>query len=121
MYSIALIEVHFWLATVGIVLYAVSMWVSGIMQGLMWRAVEPDGSLTYTFVESVKATYPYYYIRLLGGLLYLGGMLIMAYNVARTITGGAPITALIPRLNAPRPAALGPVAALRIQESRAEA
>ena len=107
MYSIALIEVHFWIATIGIVLYAVSMWVSGIMQGLMWRAVEPDGSLTYTFVESVKASYPYYYIRLLGGLLYLSGMLIMAYNVARTITGGAPVAALIPRLVAPHPAAPG--------------
>ena len=98
MYSSTLIEVHFWLATIGIVLYAVAMWVSGVTQGLMWRAIEPDGSLTYSFVESVKASYPYYYIRLLGGLLYLGGMVLMAYNVARTITGGEPVRALIPRL-----------------------
>jgi cytochrome c oxidase cbb3-type subunit I len=98
MYSSTLIEVHFWVATIGIVLYAVSMWVSGVTQGLMWRAIEPDGSLTYSFVESVKASYPYYYIRLLGGLLYLGGMILMAYNVARTITGGEPVRALIPRL-----------------------
>jgi cytochrome c oxidase cbb3-type subunit I len=85
MYSIPAIEVHFWLATIGIVLYAVAMWISGVTQGLMWRAVEPDGTLTYTFVESVKASYPYYYLRLLGGVLYLTGMLIMAWNVAMTI------------------------------------
>jgi cytochrome c oxidase cbb3-type subunit 1 len=103
MYSSSLIELHFWLATIGIVLYAVSMWVSGVTQGLMWRAIEPDGSLTYSFVESVKASYPYYYIRLLGGLLYLGGMVLMAYNVARTITGGQPVQALIPRLLPPGP------------------
>ncbi|MGE0803293.1 MAG: cbb3-type cytochrome c oxidase subunit I, partial [Lautropia sp.] len=87
MYSTALIEVHFWLATIGIVLYAASMWVSGVMQGMMWRALEPDGSLTYTFVESVKASYPYYLIRLLGGVLYLIGMVLMAWNVWRTIRG----------------------------------
>ena len=91
MYSIRAIEVHFWVATIGIVLYAVSMWISGVTQGLMWRAVEPDGTLTYSFVESVKASYPYYYIRLAGGLLYLGGMLIMAWNVAKTITGAQPV------------------------------
>ena len=92
MHSIRAIELHFWLATIGIVLYAVSMWISGVTQGLMWRAVEPDGTLTYSFVESVKASYPYYYVRLLGGLLYLSGMLIMAWNVARTVLGGQPTT-----------------------------
>jgi cytochrome c oxidase cbb3-type subunit I len=61
-----LIEVHFWVATIGIVLYIAAMWIAGVMQGLMWRAVNPDGTLTYTFVESVKATYPFYVIRLLG-------------------------------------------------------
>jgi cytochrome c oxidase cbb3-type subunit 1 len=91
MYSIRAIEVHFWVATIGIVLYAVSMWISGVTQGLMWRAVEPDGTLTYSFVESVKASYPYYYVRLAGGLLYLGGMLIMAWNVAKTIAGAQPV------------------------------
>jgi cytochrome c oxidase cbb3-type subunit I len=75
------IEMHFWIATIGIVLYIAAMWIAGVMQGLMWRAVNPDGTLTYTFVESVKATFPFYVIRLLGGVLYLGGMLIMAWNV----------------------------------------
>jgi cytochrome c oxidase cbb3-type subunit 1 len=91
MYSIRAIEVHFWVATIGIVLYAVAMWISGVTQGLMWRAVEADGTLTYTFVESVKASYPYYYVRLLGGVLYLAGMLIMAWNVAKTIAGAKPV------------------------------
>ena len=62
-------------------LYIAAMWIAGVMQGLMWRAVSADGTLTYTFVESVKATYPFYAIRLLGGVLYLAGMLIMAWNV----------------------------------------
>ncbi|MEO1846601.1 MAG: cytochrome-c oxidase, cbb3-type subunit I, partial [Pseudomonadota bacterium] len=82
-YSKRLIETHFWVATIGIVLYISSMWISGIMQGLMWRAVNPDGTLTYSFVESVQAMHPYYIIRLLGGVLYLSGMLIMAYNIFR--------------------------------------
>jgi cytochrome c oxidase cbb3-type subunit 1 len=82
-----------------IVLYAVSMWVSGVTQGLMWRSVEPDGTLTYSFVESVKASYPYYYVRLTGGLLYLTGMVIMAWNVAMTVTGGKPVA--VPVLRAP--------------------
>ena len=96
MHSVPLINVHFWIATVGIVLYIAAMWIAGVMQGLMWRAVSEDGSLTYTFVESVKATYPFYVIRLLGGLLYLGGMLVMAYNVARTVAAGRAEEALIP-------------------------
>ena len=85
MYSTRLIEVHFWVATIGIVLYIASMWIAGVMQGLMWRAVNDDGTLTYTFVESLKATYPYYLVRLIGGVLYLGGMLIMAYNTWKTV------------------------------------
>jgi cytochrome c oxidase cbb3-type subunit 1 len=95
MYSMRAIEIHFWLATIGIVLYAVSMWISGVTQGLMWRAVEPDGTLTYSFVESVKASYPYYYVRLFGGLLYLTGMLIMAWNVAKTALGGKPASVAV--------------------------
>ncbi|MBX2879381.1 MAG: cytochrome-c oxidase, cbb3-type subunit I [Granulosicoccus sp.] len=87
-YSTRLIEVHFWMATTGIVLYITAMWVSGITQGLMWRAVNTDGTLTYSFVESVQALNPYYLVRLLGGLLYLGGMLIMAYNLYKTVAGG---------------------------------
>ena len=87
MYSISLIHVHFWLSTIGIVLYIASMWVNGILQGLMWRAYNADGTLTYSFVESVEASYPGYYVRLLGGVLFFSGMLIMAYNVWRTIKG----------------------------------
>jgi cytochrome c oxidase cbb3-type subunit 1 len=84
MYSIKLIDTHFWVHTIGVVFYIASMWIAGVMQGLMWRATNEDGTLTYTFVESLVATYPYYLIRLLGGLLVLGGMLIMAWNVFKT-------------------------------------
>jgi cytochrome c oxidase cbb3-type subunit 1 len=88
MHSMQLVTAHFWIATIGVVLYIAAMWIAGVMQGLMWRAVNADGTLTYTFVESVKATYPFYVIRLAGGLLYLTGMLIMAWNVVKTATGG---------------------------------
>ncbi|HXC39575.1 MAG TPA: cytochrome-c oxidase, cbb3-type subunit I [Burkholderiales bacterium] len=100
MWSVRLISLHFWVATVGIVLYISAMWIAGVMQGLMWRAVSPDGTLTYTFVESVKATYPFYAIRLVGGLLYLGGMLVMAYNVFKTMSLGRATDAPIPLLRA---------------------
>ena len=96
MYSVRLINTHFWVATVGIVLYIAAMWIAGVMQGLMWRGVSVDGTLTYTFVESVKATYPFYAIRLLGGLLYLAGMLIMLYNVLKTVIGAKAVDASIP-------------------------
>ena len=92
MYSIKLIDTHFWIATIGIVLYIASMWIAGVMQGLMWRAVNDDGTLTYSFVESLKATYPYYTVRFIGGLLFLSGMFIMAYNVWKTIRGAKPAT-----------------------------
>jgi cytochrome c oxidase cbb3-type subunit 1 len=88
MYSVKLISLHFWIATLGVVLYIAALWVSGVMQGLMWRAVNSDGTLTYTFVESVKASYPYWMIRLLGGTLFFSGMLIMAYNVFKTVAAG---------------------------------
>jgi cytochrome c oxidase cbb3-type subunit 1 len=97
MHSVRAISLHFWIATVGIVLYITAMWIAGVMQGLMWRAVSEDGTLTYTFVESVKATYPFYAIRLLGGVLYLAGMLVMAWNVYRTVVGAKPAEALIPQ------------------------
>jgi len=87
MYSTRLIDLHFWTSTIGVVLYIASMWVAGVMQGLMWRAVNEDGTLTYTIMESLNATYPYYYVRLAGGALFFAGMLIMAYNVAKTISG----------------------------------
>jgi cytochrome c oxidase cbb3-type subunit 1 len=84
MYSKKAIEVHFWVSTIGIVLYIAAMWIAGVMQGLMWRSINSDGTLTYTFVESVKATYPFYVVRFAGGLLYAGGMLVMAWNVWQT-------------------------------------
>ncbi len=96
MHSIKAIELHFWMATVGIVLYIAALWISGVMEGLMWRAINADGTLTYTFVESVKAKQPYYIIRVLGGLLYLGGMIIMLWNVIKTATSGKAATATIP-------------------------
>ena len=96
MHSVKLVTLHFWVATIGIVLYIAAMWIAGVMQGLMWRAVNPDGTLTYAFVESVKATYPYYAVRLLGGTLYFSGMLIMAWNVVKTVAGQKPAEAAIP-------------------------
>ena len=96
MHSVRLINVHFWIATIGIVLYISAMWIAGVMQGLMWRAVGSDGMLTYSFVESVKATYPFYGIRLLGGLFYFAGMLVMVYNVAKTVSGATAVNAPIP-------------------------
>jgi len=97
MHSIKAIEAHFWLATIGIVLYIASMWIAGVMQGLMWRAVNDDGTLTYSFVESLKAMYPYYTVRFLGGVLYLSGMLIMAWNVWKTVSGARPVEAPVPQ------------------------
>jgi cytochrome c oxidase cbb3-type subunit 1 len=96
MFSTKLIDVHFWVTTIGVVLYITSMWIAGVMQGLMWRATNADGTLTYTFIESINSTYPYYAVRLAGGVLVLGGMLIMAWNVwktiaARTSTADAPV------------------------------
>ena len=88
MYSVKLITTHFWIATIGVVLYIASMWIAGVMQGLMWRAVNPDGTLTYSFVEAVKGSYPFWKIRFVGGVLFLTGMVVMAYNMFRTIAGG---------------------------------
>jgi cytochrome c oxidase cbb3-type subunit 1 len=100
MISLKLVEAHFWLATVGVVLYIAALWISGVTQGLMWRALNPDGTLTYAFVEAVKATYPYHFVRLLGGFLYLLGMFLMAYNTFRTITAGRAVDAKIPAITA---------------------
>ncbi|GCL62407.1 cytochrome-c oxidase, cbb3-type subunit I [Pseudaquabacterium pictum] len=100
MHSTKAIELHFWVATIGIVLYIAAMWIAGVMQGLMWRAVNPDGTLVYSFVESVKATYPFYVIRLGGGVLYLSGMLIMAWNVFMTVKGGKVVQQRVPMVAA---------------------
>ncbi|MED5490819.1 MAG: cytochrome-c oxidase, cbb3-type subunit I [Pseudomonadota bacterium] len=85
MYSTPLINAHFWLATIGTVLYIVAMWVNGITQGLMWRAVNVDGTPTYSFVEALEASHPGYIVRAIGGAFFLLGMLLMAYNVWRTV------------------------------------
>ena len=93
LYSQRLAELHFWVATLGIVLYVTPMWISGVTQGLMWRAVNPDGSLAYSFAETVSAIRIYDLIRAGGGTLFLSGVLIMLYNVLRTIRQG---TAAVP-------------------------
>ncbi len=87
LYSLRLVSLHFWIATLGIVLYITAMWVSGIMQGLMWRAYDSLGFLEYSFVETVEAMHPFYVIRALGGLLFVLGSLVMAYNLWRTVRG----------------------------------
>jgi cytochrome c oxidase cbb3-type subunit 1 len=87
LYSNKLVSYHFWIATLGIVLYITAMWISGIMQGLMWRSYDELGFLKYRFVETVEAMHPYYVIRALGGVLFLLGALIMVYNVWKTIRG----------------------------------
>ena len=85
MYSTRLINIHFWMHTAGIVLYIVAMWISGVMQGLMWRAVNTDGTLTYSFVESLTASYPFYIMRFFGGVLVVIGFILMLYNMIKTI------------------------------------
>jgi len=100
LYSLALVEWHFWISTLGIVLYITSMWVSGIMQGLMWRAYNEYGFLEYSFVETVAAMHPYYIIRALGGFMYLAGTLVMVYNVYKTVQGNVRTSEPLPA-NAP--------------------
>lgn len=90
MYSTDLINIHFWVSTIGVVVYIASMWIAGVTQGLMWRSINEDGTLTYSFIESIAATYPYYVMRLGGGLLFLAGMFIMVYNVYKTVVGQKP-------------------------------
>ena len=97
LHSIKLAEMHFWIACIGILLYITSMWVSGITQGLMWRAVNDDGTLTYSFIESVQAMAPFYAIRLAGGVLFLFGMLVMAFNLVKTVRGSEPSEVPIPQ------------------------
>ena len=100
MWSVKLIDAHFWIATIGVVLYISAMWIAGVMQGLMWRAFNDDGTLTYSFIESVKATYPFYLVRLIGGVLFFIGMWIMAYNVWMTVRHEKPHAVPVP---APEP------------------
>ncbi|VAV83395.1 Cytochrome c oxidase (cbb3-type) subunit CcoN [hydrothermal vent metagenome] len=88
MYSKGLINLHFWMCTIGVVVYVIAMWVSGITQGLMWRAVTDDGSLAFTFSETVAAMHPYYVTRLVGGFIFFSGMIVMAYNFIMTAKAG---------------------------------
>jgi cytochrome c oxidase cbb3-type subunit 1 len=94
MHSVGLINAHFWLATIGTVLYIASMWVNGITQGLMWRAVNEDGTLTYSFVEALEASHPGYVVRLMGGAIFASGMLLMAWNTWLTVRSGERIDAV---------------------------
>jgi cytochrome c oxidase cbb3-type subunit I len=95
MYSMSAINWHFWLATIGIILYAASMWVTGIMEGLMWREVDANGFLVNSFADTVSAKLPMYIVRGLGGVLYLAGGIIMAWNIYMTIRGGVKVTAAL--------------------------
>lgn len=91
MHSTKWVNVHFWLHTIGVVLYIVALWISGVMQGLMWRATNADdGTLTFSFIESVEASYPFWFIRFVGGLFIVAGMLLMAYNCWLTMRRGSP-------------------------------
>ncbi|MCY1376671.1 Cbb3-type cytochrome c oxidase subunit CcoN1 [compost metagenome] len=93
MHSVGLINAHFWLATIGTVLYIASMWVNGITQGLMWRAINEDGTLTYSFVEALVASHPGFVVRAIGGAFFASGMLLMAYNTFRTVRASKPAEA----------------------------
>jgi cytochrome c oxidase cbb3-type subunit 1 len=101
LYSLRLVEWHFWTATIGILLYITAMWVSGITQGLMWRAYDRLGFLQYSFIETVEAMHPYYVIRAIGGLLFIAGALVMAYNAWRTVRGDQSVDASEPAMAAP--------------------
>ena len=92
---------HFWLATLGIVLYASSMWVTGIMEGLMWREVDDQGFLVNSFADTVSAKFPMYVVRGLGGVLFLSGALVMVWNMWMTIRGAKPVTTPVPNATPP--------------------
>jgi cytochrome c oxidase cbb3-type subunit 1 len=98
LYSLAAVNWHFWLATIGIVLYAASMWVTGIMEGLMWREVDANGFLLNSFADTIPAKFPMYVVRALGGILFLAGAVVMAWNLWMTAFGRqqAPVAAATP-------------------------
>ena len=83
-YSVKLANLHFWLVLVGQLLFSVTMWITGIQQGAMWKATNADGTLKYTFLETVATKYPYWTVRLLGGLLYFAGIAVFVYNLYMT-------------------------------------
>ncbi len=88
LYSLKLVYWHFWMATIGVLLYITAMWASGIGQGLMWRTFDDFGNLKYSFIETVIAMHPAYVMRAVGGMVFLSGVLIMAYNIYMTIRQG---------------------------------
>ena len=100
LYSLKLVDWHFWIATIGIVFYISAMWVAGIMQGLMWRAYTDQGFLEYSFVETTQAMHPMYVIRALGGAMFVAGMLVMIYNIAKTLASPALAPADAPTVGA---------------------
>ncbi|NQY60893.1 cytochrome-c oxidase, cbb3-type subunit I [Cognatishimia sp.] len=110
MYSNAAMNWHFWLAMIGIVLYAASMWVSGIMEGLMWREVDDQGFLVNSFADTVSAKFPMYVVRGLGGVLYLGGAALMCWNMWMTIRGYQPVTQKVATMTPPAGATAAPAA-----------
>ncbi|WP_028357899.1 cytochrome-c oxidase, cbb3-type subunit I [Brackiella oedipodis] len=96
MYRKSWIEAHFWMATIGVVLYIASMWIAGVMEGLMWRSVEPDGTLTYSFVQALSAKHILYFVRFSGGALYLLGIILMFVNMIMTMKGNKAINPAVP-------------------------
>ena len=111
LYSVRLATIHFWIGTIGIIFYIISMWVAGITQGLMWRAFDSEGYLAYgNFVETVLRVVPMYWVRLIGGLLYLGGIILLVYNIWKTIAGAEvpeDEQASAPSLTGPKPVYAG--------------
>ena len=96
LWSTKLATAHFWVGTIGIVLYITAMWITGVTQGLMWKAFTPEGTLQYSFIETVKVLKPYYWVRAFGGILYLSGVLMMAYNLLMTARQGQPLVEQVP-------------------------
>lgn len=113
MYKKSLVELHFWLATIGIVLYIASMWIAGVMEGLMWRSIEADGTLTYSFVQALASKKILLIMRLIGGSFFLTGILIMLFNMFVTIRGRVGVNPPVPAPSYGKqaPAAVAPASA----------
>jgi cytochrome c oxidase cbb3-type subunit 1 len=88
LFSIPLANLHFWLVLIGQLIYSVSMWIAGVMQASMWHQLNPDGSLTYTFMEALVELYPYWLVRALSGIIYLAGIVVFIYNIYMTARNG---------------------------------
>ena len=94
LYSIPLANLQFWLILVGQLIWSFSLWIAGVLQAGMWNAMNPDGSLTYTFMETMVEMYPYWWIRAVGGLIYFAGIIVFIYNLIMTVRDGKPSTAV---------------------------